>query len=1170
MSKSLNPSKHIVYGLILMVMFACGLLAQETRGTVGGRIVDPSGSAMPNVTVEITNTATNTKASTKTNEQGDYLAPYLLAGTYTITANSGGFKTFFRPGIEVHIGDRLQVDITMEIGEQSQRVTVTADTPLLQTATSSVGQVIEQKWITDLPVLHGNQMLLTQLAPGVVSTVSAGGYTWVNTSSGANARNTEYAMAGSPSSTQEISLDGATNTTTVAGNASGKRTIAFVPPADLVSEFKVQTAAFDASIGNSTGGWVATSLKSGTNTVHGTTSYSRTNVGWNANDFFANRAGQQRAVLHSDHEVITGSGPVYLPKIYDGRNKTFFLYGWEREMRSAPFAGSAFTVPTAKEREGDFSDLLKVNSSYQIYNPFSASMVNGRVTRQPFANNIVPQNLFSPAAKKILAYYPAPLVSGLADGTLNYPQPNLLSVVTLKSHTFRIDHNLSERQRLFVRAYYGNRPAVANDNFGNLSTGLTSNFANRGILLDDVYTLSPSLVLGVRYAFTRFFFMIRPKSEGMDLTTLGLPAALVSQIDPAAASFPTINISGLTAIGGNNGNTSYTNTHQFSGELTWVRGQHTVQFGVDHRRYQQNLYNNQGISPTLTFGSTYTMGPADNSTSSPGGVGQGLAAFLLGIPASGSISKTDGYAESSPITSLFVQDNWRIAKKLTLNLGLRYELEGAMTERYDRSVRGFDTTTVNSLNAQVAAAYAQSPLNELPASQFSVKGGLQFAGSGQHTLYDTPKTNFAPRIGLAYQLTDNTVIRGGYGMFYGFIGQQAGASVIQTGFNQATTLVPTVDGGLSFTSSLDNPFPSGLLQPSRSSLGLNTYLGQGVSFFDTNPTTPFNQIWSVTVQRMLARQSYIEIGYIGNHGSDLRMSRALQYFDAKYLSRAAARDQDAINYWTLQVANPFYPLLPGTSLASKVITRNQLAQMANYPQFVGVSTTNNDGESWYNALTARFQKSFASGFTVQVNYTRSKLMQATSRLNGQSSPLERVIGGDDRPYSFTLNSIYEFPFGPGKKFPLHNRAANLIAGGWQVGVIVTEQGGPALGFGNALLTGGVTDVPLSGDQRNIDRWFNTDVFNRNSAQQLSYNYITLSSLLSGVRAPGLDMWNGCLMKNTQIAERLRFQLKADVANMFNHPNFGAPNTSPTSTAFGRITSSGAYSRIIQLGAKVIW
>ena len=820
--KMFTPRHPVTRGIWLLIAVVCGLVAQETRGTLTGRVVDPSGSAMPNVSVEVVNTESNVKSLGKTNDQGDYMVPYLLPGTYTVSTAAAGFKSFRHPGIDVHIGERLRLDITMEIGEQTQVVEVAAETPLLQTASASVGQVVEQKWITDLPVLHGNQMLLTQLAPGVVSTIQ-GGVTWVNTSSGANARNTEYSMAGSPSSTQEISLDGASNTTTVGGNAAGTRTVAFIPPSDLVSEFKVQTAAFDASIGNSTGGWVSTSLKSGTNALHGTTLYSRTNVGWNANDYFANRAGQGRAILHSDHQVVTASGPVLLPKVYDGRNKTFFLYGWEREMRSAPFATSTFTVPTEKQREGDFSDLLKVNANYQIYNPFSATLVGGRVNRAPFAGNVVPAGLISPVARNILSYYPQPLVAGLADGTLNYPQPNLLSVVTLKSHTVRIDHNLSERQRIFFRGYYGNRPATAQDNLGTLATGLKSNFANRGLMLDDVYTLSPNLILGVRYAFTRFYWTTTPKSEGMDLGTLGFPQSLVSQIDGNYASFPTIKISGVTGVGGNNSNTSYTNTHQLAGELTWVKGGHTLQVGVDHRRYQQNLLDHRNISPSLSFDATYTRA-ADNAATSPGGVGQGLAAFLMGIASSGNINKTDGYAQSSPNTGAFIQDNWRVSRNLTLNLGLRYEVEGALTERFNRSVRGFDTTTVNPMNAQVSANYAKNPLAELPASQFSVKGGLLFAGvNGQPSgLYNTPKTNFAPRIGFAYQFTDNDVIRGGYGLFYGFVGQQSGTTVIQSGFSQSTSFVPTLDGGLTFAGTLDNLFPDGVQAPTRASAGRGT------------------------------------------------------------------------------------------------------------------------------------------------------------------------------------------------------------------------------------------------------------------------------------------------------------------------------------------------------------
>ncbi len=1176
MSKTANLLALFICGLVL-AMTTCSLRAQETRATLTGRVTDSSGSAMPNVVVEATNVATNTTASCTTNEQGDYVIPYILPGTYNLRARATGFKTFVRQSIDIHIGDQIQIDIPMEIGQQSQRVTVTATTPLLQTASSSVGQVIDQRSITELPDLHANVFLLAQQSPAVLITNTS--ITWVTTSAGANADDTLFNLAGSPSSTQDVTIDGGEDTTTSAGAGAGKRTVAFIPPADAIAEFKVETAVFDASSGFSTGGWMATNLKSGTNTFHGTVDYWQTNVGWNANDFFANEANEPRAILESNHQVASASGPVYIPKVYDGRSKTFFMYAFEREYRSSP-SGVVDTVPTAAEKQGNFSALLNISPTYQIYNPFSATSANGVITRQPFANNVIPTSMFSPTATNMLAYYPSPLTSGTANGTNNYPVPNTPSTLTMTTNTARVDHDFNERHRLFVHAYYGNRPDHAYDYYGTLATGVHSNFGNRGALVDDVYTISPRMLLSVRYAFCRFLFPDQAKSEGMNLTTLGFPASLMTEIDSPNTQFPTIEIGGLSNLGSNTDSLVFTNDNQVAGELTWERGKHTIEFGVDKRWYGANFYSNLGTAPTFDFTTAYTQA-ASNSTASPDSVGQGMAAFLLGIPTSGTITKTASAAQLSSDLGPFVQDNWRVTKKLMLNLGVRYELEGAYSERFNRSVRGFDTTTVNALNAQVSANYALNPLTQLPANQFSVQGGLLYEGvSGQpHTLYDTQKANFAPRVGFAYQIMKDTVIRGGYGVFYGFVGQQRNLSVIQTGFSQVTNFEPTLNGGLSFVATLDNPFPSGLLQPTGSSLGLNTYMGNTVSFFDSNPRTPFNQIWQMTVQRSLPWQSFIELGYIGNEGQHIIIPRYPQYFPAQDLSTLPTRDQTAYSYWTTNVPNPFYPLLPGTSLAGSVITRYQEGQMAHFPQFAegstfpatdGVADTESVGLSWYNALTARFQKRFGYGFALQINYTQSKLLQAQSRLNGQGSPLERVVSADDRPYSLTMSGVYELPVGTGKRFTINNRFANAIVGDWRIGIIPTFQGGPALAFGDALLTSSLSGIALPVGQRTVQNWFNTSAFNTNTTQQLAYNYETLSSRLSGVRGQGLNMWNGSLRKPIKIYERFRIMVDADVANMFNHPNFSVPNTTPTSSAFGTVTSSAAYARTVQLGAQVAW
>ncbi len=1167
------PKNRVSFAMwaAVAVVLACGhASAQEPRGAIAGRVLDPTGAVVPQTGVTAVHLATNTKYSAATNDQGNYLLPFLLPGAYELTATASGFKAFTRGGLEIRINDRLQVDIQLELGQSTESVTVTSETPLLQTTNASVGQVIDQRRLSDLPVLHSNPMLLMQLSPTAVSVATNMGF--LDTRAGDNARLTEFSIAGTPASTHEITLDGASNTTTSGGTSARQRTIAFVPPSETVDEFRIETAAFDASAGATPSGLVTINLKSGTNEFHGAARYFKTNPGWNANDFFSNRFGRPRAAIKNSHWVLSGNGPVLIPKVYNGRNRTFFMYGYERQKDDAPWAGGVYSVPTERQRSGDFSDLLRLGAQYQIYDPATATLSGGRVARQPFAGNIVPANRFSPVARQIMSYYPTPRSAGLADGTQNFPFPDLQLNSTIWSHTARFDHNITQKHRMFFRPYYGAKRQWYRDYFENLATGLDGPFLNRGATMDHVYTVRPNLFVNARYSFTRFIHAWIPKSQGMDLSVLGFPASFVAQVDRAAASFPQISISGLSNLGNEKPRELVTNTHHFSSTASWVRGSHFLRFGVDHRVYQENFRLYSEASPVLSFGATWTLGPLDNSTSSPGGVGQGLASFLLGLPTGGRIGREANFAASSPLTGLFIQDDWRVTPRLTVNVGLRYEVEGALTERFNRTVRDMDFTTPNALNDTVRANYAKEPTPELPPDRFQVRGGLRFAGVGgvPRALFETGKKNFAPRIGFAYQLNNSTVVRGGYGVFFGFVGQQGGEKVKQLGFSRTTPFQASLDGGLTFVARLDNPFPNGILEPVGAGDGLNTFLGNSVSFFNPRPRTPYNQRWSLTIQRTLPGSFLVEVGYVGNRGVRLETASDFRAFDAAFLSRSPVRDQPAVDYWTARMQNPFFPLLPGTGLASSVISRDGLVRMANFSQFTGVTSMDNAGFSWYHGMESKLERRFSAGYTIQIGYTWSKNMNALSRLNGYTSVLEEVISGQDRPHRFTASGIYELPIGRGKTIDPRSRLVSRVAGNWQVQAITVMQSGPPIGFGNALLTASIKDIPLAAGSRTVDRWFNTDAFNRRTADQLSYNFRTLPSLFNGIRAGRRAFFNASLIKGIPVHERINLQFRAELFNAVNHPNFSAPNTSPTSAAFGTVTGTTLNARIVQLGLKLGW
>jgi hypothetical protein len=395
-------------------------------------------------------------------------------------------------------------------------------------------------------------------------------------------------------------------------------------------------------------------------------------------------------------------------------------------------------------------------------------------------------------------------------------------------------------------------------------------------------------------------------------------------------------------------------------------------------------------------------------------------------------------------------------------------------------------------------------------------------------------------------------------------------SVIQTGFNQQTALVPTLDNGLSFVASTANPFPDGWSKPSGASKGLMTYAGQSISFFNPNLRTPYVERWQFGVQREISRQTVVELSYVGNRGTKLRTTRNLDAVPRQYYSTLPERDQTWINNISASVANPFYPLLPGTSLAGSTVGRSQL--LRPYPQFTGVSYTTNEGYSWYHSLQTRFEKRLSAGYTASVAWTWSKFMEATGFLNETDPRPERVISDQDRTHRLVVTGIYELPFGRGRRWlsPTKGVAGRLISG-WQVSGIFQGQSGSALGFGDSILYGSLKDIPIPNSQRTIQRWFNIDAgFERASAKQRSWDIRTLPSRFSGIRADGMNNWDLSVIKNTHVRERGYVEFRTEFINALNHTQFSAPNTTPTSTAFGTVSGVAQFPRIIQLALRVVF
>jgi len=686
-------------------------------------------------------------------------------------------------------------------------------------------------------------------------------------------------------------------------------------------------------------------------------------------------------------------------------------------------------------------------------------------------------------------------------------------------------------------------------------------------------------VLNVRYGYNRFIRVTNanPEQRGFDLTSLGLPAAYSNQISPDIRRFPRFDITGYqgTGIGGE---FRPNDTHSLSAQVQKSQGKHMLKGGMEFRAYRETsvfFANNQ--TGQFSFDGGWVRGPLDNAPAAPGSIGQSFAQFLLGLPAGSSfVSRAASYAEQSTSWGFFFHDDWKVNSKLTINAGLRWEFEGPLQERFNRSVRGFNSDSPLPFAATAQARYAANPTPEVAAAQFKVAGGLTFAGvNGEPSgVYNTPKDLLMPRIGFAYKLGNKTVLRGGYGMFYGFLGQRRG-DVIQTGFSRNTTMIPSLDNGLSYIATLSNPFPDGILEPLGASQGALTFVGQGVTYFVENPKAPRMQRWQVGFQREFAGGFVLEAMYVGNGGSQVEIGYNLNATPPQYLSTSPTRDQARIDYLSANLVNPFAGLLPAgasASLNGVNITRERL--LRRYPQFDSVNASRFDGTSWYHSGQLNLEKRFSKGYTVNGAYTWSKFMQQNELLNALDASPTRLISDLDRPHRLTFSGIWELPVGKGRMLLTNvNKVGNAIIGGWQLTGIYQYQSGSPISFGNLIFRGDVKNLPLPGDQRTVARWFNADAgFEKAAPLQLASNIRNFPLRFSGVRTANINNYDLGLFKNYRIRENKTIQFKGEFLNAFNRVLLPAPNTNPTVPAFGQIQAStqANYPRRIQLTLKFLF
>lgn len=1172
---SQKTTARILLPLAALLCAANGF-GQESRGSILGRVMDSSGAMVVGARVHALNVATNTTASSVTNQEGNYEIPYLLPGIYRVSTELPGFKRAVRENIELRVNDRLTLDFNLEVGDVAESVVVTAESPLLDSATASIGTTIDSRRVTELPIAGGNVLHLARLSGGISMTSGhSPGNPPQDLASGM------ISVAGTRSGSSEVMMDGVTN--------MFRRDSSYgAPPGDLVQEFKIQTVTFDATLGHATGAVVNVSTKTGTNHLHGTGYYIDSRV--RAIPWFSNRwlwdpttgpvTEEKRKEAFPGWKYLrwgaTASGPVVLPKIYDGHDRTFWSFGYEGMHVERPGSQTG-TMPTMAQRQGDFSALLALGPRYQIYDPATiAPAPNNRFSRQPLPGNVVPTSRLNPIALKILPFWPQPNREGTADGRNNYFNPQN-RVWDWRSFMGRLDHNFSENHRAFFRVSNSQMDDIT-QNIRTPAIGNTQDRTGYRLALDDVYVFRPDLLLNVRYGISSQRQIAGRLSQGFDLLSLGFPQSLVNEIftknNPDGITFPVVQVDGsaYTQLGANGGQRWRTAYQTFGATVTRLAGNHSIRIGGEFRLQRESQYDYGNVSPQLVFAQAWTRGPLDNSPTAP--IGQGLASFMLGLPTGGRINTNASRAEQSTFTALFFQDDWKLTRKLTLNLGVRYEYEGPTTERFNRTIRNFDFDVASPISAQALANYALSPIPQVPVSNFSTKGGLLFAGVGgqPRELWEADKNNFAPRVGLAYQLTPKTVIRAGYGLFYDTMGIDR-LHVTQAGFDQPTNLIPSLDNGQTFIATLSNPFPNGIEVPLGAAGGLSTFLGRGISYFNEKTINPYVQRWSFSIQRQLPFRTLIDLSYVGNRGTKIDVARELNPVPRQYLSTLPVRDQATIDFMSSQVTNPFFGIaeFAGSGLGNQRTTRAQL--LRERPQFQSISTTFPAGWSYYHSLQISAEKRMSSGLTFQSNWTWSKFMEAISYLNDTDPYLHKVISPEDFPHRFTLSAIWEMPFGRGK--PLLGGATGLLhhlVSGWQLQGMYEGQSGDALGFGNVIFTGNLHDIVLPRSQRSAERWFNTEAgFNRNSDQQLGNNIRTFPARFTGIRADGINNFDMSFFKTFRIKEGLRAQFRFETYNTMNHVQFDAPDTDPLSSAFGSVTAEkGHGQRQLNLSIKLLF
>ncbi len=1066
------------------------LFAQTAQLT--GRVTDSTGAVVPGASITVINVGTGIARVVPSNGEGYYTVPLLQPAEYRVNVEKTGFKSIVQSNVVLKVDQRAELDFVLEIGAVSEQVEVTAAVAQLNTVEASQGQVIENRRIVELPLNGRNYGDLALLSAGTVQPL-------------AGARMAGFSSGGMRDTQNNFLLDGLDNNPTELAGAQ-RRSEMVQPSIDGIQEFKVQTNAYAAEYGRAMGAVVNVTTKSGTNDLHGTAFEFLRNEKMDAKNFFDPAEKPKPSFKRNQYGFSVG-GPVMIPKVLNGKNKVFFFGDFEQTaIRQSSTITS--TLPTGLMRTGDFSELLTLRK-IAIIDP---------TTNAPFSGNIIPLSRLDPVARTLVSLYPDPQTPGVVTNYV-YQSP-----VTEDDRKFdlRADVNFTSKDNFAWRfsrqtAVMPATPSLPAPAWGGNPLDSNVTGMNTGATWNHIFT--PSLILSVRGGWNYGFFS-RDNPAATMSEFYNQKYGIVGGTDTIPGSFSQMSITGYASLGTgpNNPVARDSQNRQIAGDLTWTHGAHTVKFGGSIIRSQNNIYNIRNeIGGPYQFNGRYTK--------------DGMADFLLGMSSQFTWSTRLQVNLRSWNDSLFAQDDWKITNNFTLNLGVRYEVVLPFVDQQDR-IGIFDDWTD-------------------PNNPKLIYGGAEGSDRYNRAMFGTDKNNFMPRVGFAYKLGSKTVIRSGYGMFYGYLEP----------YGDAEYLIGNPPNAFGVTLASSATTPAVYLAQGVNADALTLAHATGLTFvsYERKPNLGYSEQWNFNVQRELGRDWMIELGYSGSHGVHL-----LSRYDDNFSPPGAGNVNAKRRYQSLAI--------PGTDIVT-----SPLGPVYGY---------HNNGNSNYNALLVKLEKRFSSGFTLLTSYTFSKAIGDTCGHSAAGDTTgcgyqditnlraERSIDNIDVPHRFVTSGVYELPFGRGRRYASSMpMIANVLFGGWSMGSIVTVASGRpynVVSQGNPANTGtfGVVNRPnVTGDPyaitRTVGQDFDTSVFVNNGQYQIG------NAGRNILRQRGFFNWDFSTHKEFRPTERLTAQFRFEAFHFSNTPRFGqAGNTLGTST-FGVITSADTP-RNLQLGLKLLW